>query len=65
MWLYLQILQWLPRWLVIQMVTSLVLLLGEAHAALLAVQTIASCSAYSLILEGDALNVVLAIQQPQ
>jgi hypothetical protein len=39
--------------------------LGEAQAALLAVHTAASCSAYSLTLEGDALNVVLAIQQPQ
>jgi hypothetical protein len=39
--------------------------LGEAQAALLAVHTVASCGVYSLILEGDALNVVLAIQQPQ
>jgi hypothetical protein len=39
--------------------------LGEAQAALLAVHTAASCSVYSLIFEGDALNVVLAIQQPQ
>jgi hypothetical protein len=31
----------------------------------LAVHTAASCGVYSLILEGDALNVVLAIQQPQ
>ena len=38
--------------------------LGEAQAALLAVYTAASCCVYSLILEGDALNVVLAIQQP-
>jgi hypothetical protein len=36
--------------------------LGEAHAAFLAVQTAAACGCYSLILEGDALNVVLAIQ---
>lgn len=39
--------------------------LGAAHAALLAVQTATSCGAYSFILEGDALNIVLAIQQPQ
>jgi hypothetical protein len=39
--------------------------LGEVQATLLAVHTVASCSVYSLILEGDALNVVLAIQQPQ
>jgi hypothetical protein len=39
--------------------------LGEAQATLLAVHIAASCGAYSLILEGDALNVVLAIQQPQ
>ena len=64
MWHCRQILQWLPWWLVIQMVTSLVLLLGEAHAAILAIQTVASSSGYSLILEGDALFVVLAIQQP-
>jgi hypothetical protein len=36
--------------------------LGEAQAALLAVHIAASCDVYSLIL---ALNVVLAIQQPQ
>jgi hypothetical protein len=35
--------------------------LGEAHATLLAVQSATSCGAYFLILEGDALNVVLAI----
>jgi hypothetical protein len=28
-----------------------------------AVQTVASCDAYSFILEGDDLNAVLAIQQ--
>jgi hypothetical protein len=39
--------------------------LGEAQVALLMVHTATSCGAYSLILEGDALNVVLAIQQPQ
>jgi hypothetical protein len=39
--------------------------LGEALAALLAVQTATSSDAYSLILEEDALNAVLAIQQPQ
>ena len=39
--------------------------LGEAQAALLAVHTAAFCGVYSLILEGDALNVVLAIQQTQ
>ena len=38
--------------------------LGEALAAFLAVQTIASYSAYSLILKWNALNVVIAIQQP-
>jgi hypothetical protein len=35
--------------------------LGKAHATLLAVQSATSCGAYFLILEGDALNVVLAI----
>ena len=39
--------------------------LGEAQTALLNVRTAVSCSVYSFILEGDALNVVLAIQQPQ
>jgi hypothetical protein len=38
--------------------------LGEAQAALLAVHTTAYCGVYSLILKGDALNVVLPIQQP-
>lgn len=33
----------------------------EAQAALLAVHTVASCS---VLLEGDALNVVLAVQKP-
>jgi hypothetical protein len=33
--------------------------LGEAHEILLAVQSATSCGAYFLILEGDALNVVL------
>jgi hypothetical protein len=39
--------------------------LGEAQVALLTIHTATSCGAYSLILEGDALNVGLAIQQPQ
>ena len=38
--------------------------LREAQATLLVVH-ITTCGAYSLILEGDALNVVFAIQQPQ
>jgi hypothetical protein len=39
--------------------------LGEAQANLLAIHIVASCGVYPLILEGDVLNVVLAIQQPQ
>lgn len=38
--------------------------IGEAQAALLAVQCAASFGVYSLILEGDAINIILAIQQP-
>lgn len=38
--------------------------IGEAHAALLAIQTAADCGVYSLILEGDALNVILVIHNP-
>lgn len=37
--------------------------IGEAQATLLAVHSVASCSAYSLILEWDGLNVVLSIQK--
>jgi Na+-transporting NADH:ubiquinone oxidoreductase subunit NqrE len=38
--------------------------IGKAQAALLAIQSAASLWAYSLILEGDAINIILAIQKP-
>jgi hypothetical protein len=38
--------------------------IGEAQAALLASQIASSIVIYSLILEGDAINIILAIQQP-
>jgi hypothetical protein len=38
--------------------------IGEAQAALLASQIASSLGIYSLILEGDAINIILAIQQP-
>jgi hypothetical protein len=38
--------------------------IGEAQAALLAIQSAASFGVYSLILEGDAINIILAIQNP-
>ena len=37
--------------------------IGEAQAALLASQIASSLGIYSLILEGDAINIILAIQQ--
>jgi hypothetical protein len=33
--------------------------------ALLAIQSAASLGVYSLILEGDAINILLAIQKPE
>ncbi|GLT57767.1 hypothetical protein SLA2020_307160 [Shorea laevis] len=38
--------------------------IGEAQAALLACKTTTSLGIYSLLLEGDAINIILAIQQP-
>jgi hypothetical protein len=38
--------------------------IGEAQAALLAIQSVASFGVYSLILEGDAINIILTIQNP-
>jgi hypothetical protein len=37
--------------------------IGEAHAALLAIQSATSCGVCSLTLEGDAFNVILVIQK--
>lgn len=39
-------------------------MVGEAQAALLATQVAASNGIYSLLIEGDAINIILAIQQP-
>jgi hypothetical protein len=36
--------------------------IGEAQAALLASQIVSSIGIYSLILEGDAINIILVIQ---
>lgn len=37
---------------------------GEAQAGLLATQVATSSGIYSLLIEGDAINIILAIQQP-
>jgi hypothetical protein len=38
--------------------------IGEAQAALLASQIASSLGIYTLVLEGDTINILLAIQQP-
>jgi hypothetical protein len=38
--------------------------ISEAQAALLASQIASSLVIYTLVLEGDAINILLAIQQP-
>jgi hypothetical protein len=39
-------------------------MIGEAQAAFLSIQSMASFGVYSLILKGNAINIVLAIQNP-